>query len=496
MGSSASGRLRTARPVPRTERPPSSVTPPTWSDGVNRPAAVERAAPVFGGDFASFEPILGLLAAIQSAGRATSQAPYEAAYAEVFEQLDAFEALLAGQRWLLGGAAPTAADWWLFASLVRFDVAWHGFYKLTKYRIEHTAQLGPYTRDLYQHHPAVAGTVDVEAIRRRYAWEGEGTNPKRLLTRGGVPDWRVPHDRWRFDRAVADGGADEDARAARVRGEWVRPQSGHRDRVTADGSSGFKAEPGRYHLYVANNCPWCHRAVLARQLKGLHDVVSMDTLYYRRDPERGWQFRPDAEGCTPDTVHGNRFIVELYERLGSAERSVPVLYDRVTDTIVNNESSEIIEMFDQAFGAFTDASELYPEALRPAIDHLNTYTWTYINNGAYKAGFTSSQEAHDVWFENVFAALDWLDRHLQGRTFLVGERLTLADVRLFPTIYRFDPVYYARFRLNRRRIADYEHLSRWLETLTAIPGVAEASNLAHCVKGYFGRTGNGLVPPR
>ncbi len=435
-----------------------------------------------------------LLAAIRAAGRASDQAAYESAHHDVFGRLDALDARLGATRYL-GGDQPTAEDWWAFAVLVRFDLAYYNFYKLNRQRLEDFANLGPWLRDLYQRE-GIAETVDRRAIRAHYATEDEGTNPKGIVPRSLGPDWLVPHDRWRFDRRVdTDAAVQEDPSRPRRAGEWVRPVSGHRDFVSVDGSTGYRAEAGRYHLYVSNNCPWSHRTALARSLLGLTDVVSMDVLYWRRDPERGWQFRPDAPGCTPDTLFGSRYLREIYERVGSREKSVPVLFDRQTQTIVSNESAEILRMLNGAFQALGSREhDLYPEAHRAEIDHLNAYVYQYVNNGAYKAGFTSSQEVHDTWSTHVFRALDWLDRRLADRDWLVGDTLTEADVRLFPTIYRFDPVYFVRFRLDEKRIAEYPGLSRWLHRMVEVPGVREASNLQHCKNGYFGRTGNELVP--
>jgi len=447
------------------------------------------------GDTPAPPSVAALLAAIRRAGRASAQADYEAAYHEVFACLDALDERLGRARYL-GLSEPSDEDWWAFAVLVRFDLAYYNFYKLNRQRLEDFPNLGPWLRDLYQR-PGIADTVDRRAIRTHYATESEGTNPKGLVPVSPGPDWRVPHDRWRFD-GVGDpsrAGVQEDPSRPRRAGEWVRPASGHRDFVSVDGSTGYPAEAGRYHLYIANNCPWSHRTALARSLLGLTDVISLDVLYWRRDPDHGWQFRPDAPGCTEDTLFGSRYLREIYERVGSAERSVPVLYDRQRDTIVSNESAEILRMLNGAFQALGNGEhDLYPEAHRAEIDHLDAYVYQYVNNGAYKAGFTSSQEVHDTWSANVFRALDWLDRRLADRTWLVGDTLTEADVRLFPTIFRFDPVYFVRFRLDQRRVASYPHLSRWLAQMLEVPGVREASNLQHCKNGYFGRTGNGIVP--
>ncbi|MEO0605097.1 MAG: glutathione S-transferase C-terminal domain-containing protein [Myxococcota bacterium] len=439
-------------------------------------------------------PIGALLEAIRRAGQATEQADYEAAYHDVFARLDALDGRLSTTRYL-GGAAPTDEDWWAFAVLVRFDLAYYNFYKLNRQRLEDFANLGPWLRDLYQR-PDIAETVDRRGIRTHYAKEDDGTNRHGIVPRSLGPDWLAPHDRWRFDQLVDTvSGVEEDPSRPRRPGEWVRPNSGHRDFISADGSTGLKAEPGRYHLYIANNCPWSHRTALARSILGLTDAITLDVLYWRRDPDRGWQFRPEAPGCTPDTLFGSRFLREIYEREGSREKSVPVLFDRETQRIVSNESAEILRMLNGAFRAFGNGRhDLFPEAHRAEIDHVNAYVYQYVNNGAYKAGFTSSQEVHDTWSDHVFRALDWLERRLADRTWLVGDAMTEADVRLFPTIYRFDPVYFIRFRLDQKRVAEYPNLSRWLLRVLDVPGVREASNLQHCKNGYFGRTGNGLVP--
>ncbi len=265
--------------------------------------------------------------------------------------------------------------------------------------------------------------------------------------------------------------------------------------MSADPNSLFPAEPGRYRLYVANNCPWCHRVTLVRSLKQLQALISLDTLYYRRNAEHGWQFRPDLPGFDKDSQYGHRFITELYKKVGSKERSVPVLFDKKTETIVSNESADIVRMLNSAFSAHAPTTiDLYPEGLRDEIDQLNAWIYDAINNGAYKAGFTASQAAYERAYHKFFAAFEQLDQRLATRRFLTGVAITEADVRLFPTAFRFDHVYYIRFKLNKRMLRDYRHLYRWLRDMMHWPGIAEASNLEHARQGYFGRTGNNLVP--
>ncbi len=454
-------------------------------------------APAHEGDDAAMQWARAeILDAAHAAGHATDPGAYSASYHRVFAALDQLDARLATKRFYAGAATPTRVDWWLMCLLLRFDTVDYGLHKCNRNRLQEFDHLPGYVRDVFQW--ADIGRTYDPVVIKRYHYEGAPEiNPKRLFPKGNGLDPWLPHDRaQRFGSEDLVAVGTEEQTGARARdGEFVRPQSRHRHFITADGSSGYPAAAGRYHLYVALNCPWCHRVVLGRELKGLTDVVSMDVLFYRRDPERGWQFKPDEPGCTPDTVFGYQFLRQIYERVGSTEKSAPVLYDRQTDTIVSNESAEILRMFDGAFGAIAPSElTLVPPALADEIDQLNAWIYRDINNGAYKAGFSNSQAAYEVAYDRLFAALDALDERLADRRFLTGDTLTEADVRLLPTIFRFDPIYYTRFRLNHKMIADYRHLSRWLQTMLDTPGVARASNLRHAKNGYFGRTGNNIVP--
>jgi glutathionyl-hydroquinone reductase len=434
-----------------------------------------------------------LLAPIEALAEPADEHAYAQGFATVFDELDRYDKLLATRRFLAGGSAPTAADWALWCVLLRFDPIYYPLYKLNRTRVADMPELTGYLRDLWQLGQAT-DSVDFLAMKQAHFWVDALINHRRILPRGGEPDLAAPHDRAERFAADVSRAVEEQAGAPVLPGAFVRGRSAHRDWITADGSSAFLAEPGRYHIYIANNCPWCHRVALARSLRHLESVVTMDVLFYRRDPERGWQFAPDEPGCTDDRIFGHRFIKELYERLDSEETSVPLLYDRQSARIVNNESAEIIRMLDQAFGAFSSGPELYPPEHRETIDALNAWIYTDINNGAYKAGFARSQAAYDAAYARFFAAIDRLDRRLADHRFLCGDTITEADLRLFPTIYRFDHVYYTRFRLNERMVRDAVHLHRWLVDMVAIPEVSAASNLDHCRKGYFGRTGNGMVP--
>ncbi|MGP2493487.1 glutathione S-transferase family protein [Mesorhizobium sp. PUT5] len=276
-------------------------------------------------------------------------------------------------------------------------------------------------------------------------------------------------------------------------GRFVRGQSQWRDQVTADGrpaegrTRGFKAEPGRYHLYVSLACPWAHRTLIFRKLKKLEDIISVSVV----DPfmgENGWTFQKQ-DGATGDTLYGFEFLHQVYTRADpaySGRVTVPVLWDKQGQTIVNNESSEIIRMLNSAFDAWGDASlDFYPQALRAEIDALNDLIYPAVNNGVYRAGFATTQEAYEEAFGELFSTLDQLEERLSRRRYLTGERITEADWRLFTTLVRFDPVYVGHFKCNLRRIADYPNLSNYLRDLYQVPGVAETVNLSHIKQHYY-----------
>jgi len=268
-------------------------------------------------------------------------------------------------------------------------------------------------------------------------------------------------------------------------GNFVRQASAFRDRVTSDGSSGFPAESGRYHLYVCYACPWASRAIIWRALKGLEEAIPMTAVDPVRD-ERGWRFFDDE----PDPVNGFTFLSEAYERTspGFDDRvTVPVLWDTHEGRIVNNESSEIIRMLNSEFDRFARHPEvdLYPEELRDEIDRLNEVIYDGVNNGVYRCGFATTQEAYEANFVMLFEALDELDDLLGKRRFLTGPAITEADWRLFVTLIRFDPVYVGHFKCNQRRIADYGNLGPYLRELYQQPGIAGTVNLDHIKRHYY-----------
>ena len=270
-------------------------------------------------------------------------------------------------------------------------------------------------------------------------------------------------------------------------GKFVRERSTFLDRVTADGSSGFKAEAGRYHLYVSLACPWAHRTLIVRKLKRLDDIISISIV----DPlmgELGWSFSTNP-GCIPDTVNNKEFMYEIYQLSDpkcSTVVTVPVLWDKKSSRIVNNESSEIIRMLNSEFCAFTDSSlDLYPEKLRQEIDEINAVIYDNVNNGVYKCGFATTQEAYAQAFDALFETLDMLDEKLSARRYLAGNAITEADWRLFTTLVRFDPVYVGHFKCNQRRIADYPNLSNYLRELYQVPGIAQTVNMEHIKNHYY-----------
>jgi putative glutathione S-transferase len=285
-----------------------------------------------------------------------------------------------------------------------------------------------------------------------------------------------------------------------TRGRYVRPDSQFRHWVTADGSSGFPAEAGRYHLYIAIGCPWAHRTWIFRKLKRLEDVVSMSIVAPRRT-DQGWVF-DDSPPRYQDTLLGKHYLHEIYTLAQpdyTGRVTVPVLWDKKRQSIVNNESPEIIRMFNSAFAAFTDdTTDYYPAPLRAEIDALNDVIYHTVNNGVYKAGFATTQEAYEETVDALFATLDQLEERLAAQRYLLGDQLTEADWRLFPTLVRFDAAYYGAFKCNIRRLVDYPNLWAYARELYQMPGIAETVDLEIYKQGYYSlsplRNPLGIVP--
>ena len=276
-------------------------------------------------------------------------------------------------------------------------------------------------------------------------------------------------------------------------GHFEREKSSFRSWVTADGSAGpsgkdgFKAEPGRYHLYVSYACPWAHRALIFRALKGLEEMIDISVVNWYMG-ENGWSFKP-GPGVVLDPIHHAEFLREVYLQADSnytGRVTVPILWDKETQTIVNNESSEVIRMFNSAFDPVGAVSgDYYPEELRDRIDEINDRVYRTINNGVYKAGFATTQDAYEEAVKPLFESLDWIEEILSENRYLTGDQVTEADWRLFTTLVRFDPVYFGHFKCNLRRIVDYSNLWGYLRDLYQIPKVADTVHLDHIQHHYY-----------
>jgi len=277
------------------------------------------------------------------------------------------------------------------------------------------------------------------------------------------------------------------------KGHFKRSESQFRNWLTADGAAGptgkegFKAEAGRYHLYVSYACPWAHRTLIFRKLKKLEDLISVSVVDYLM-LENGWEFKK-RDGATGDDLYGLDYLYQLYLKADpnyTGRVTVPVLWDKQEQTIVSNESAEIIRMLNTAFDGLTGSTEdYYPEALRSEIDALNATIYDTVNNGVYKAGFATRQDAYEQAVGRLFETLDTLDKRLSTSRYLFGDQQTEADWRLFTTLLRFDPVYVGHFKCNIRRIEDYPNISGYLHDLYQHPGVAETCNLLHIKNHYY-----------
>ncbi|QDU65701.1 glutathione S-transferase family protein [Engelhardtia mirabilis] len=282
-------------------------------------------------------------------------------------------------------------------------------------------------------------------------------------------------------------------------GSWKRQNSAFRHTVEAGGE--FPPEAGRYHLWVSLACPWAHRTIIVRKLKGLEHALSLSVVDPIRD-ERGWRFTTGA-GHGPDPIRDFKFLSEAYRATDpdfDARVTVPTLWDRESGQIVNNESAELIVMLDGAFAELAEepGPQLYPEDLREAIDEVNDFVYDHINDGVYKCGFAASQGAYDRAYAHLFDGLDELERRLAGQRYLAGDRLTLADVRAFTTLVRFDAVYHGHFKCNRQRLADFEHLWAYARDLYQTPGFGDTVDFDHIKRHYYVTHGqlnpSGIVP--
>lgn len=287
---------------------------------------------------------------------------------------------------------------------------------------------------------------------------------------------------------LADGKWVSEREQEDEKGRFIRPSTTFHHKITADGSSGFKAEPDRYHLYISWACPWAQRTAILRQLKGLEDVISLSVVAPEID-QNGWEFS-DEPGSIPDTVNNTDYLWEVYLKAEpdyTGRVTVPVLWDKKTSTIVNNESREIIRMLDIEFDEFATKKDVnfYPENLRTSIDKTIDAIYQPINNGVYRAGFATTQSAYEEAVTELFDALDYWEGVLAEQRYLCGDRLTEADWCMFTTLLRFDAVYYVHFKCNLNRIVDYPNLWNYLKDLYQEKGVKETCNLDHIKRHYY-----------
>ena len=294
---------------------------------------------------------------------------------------------------------------------------------------------------------------------------------------------------------LVDGNWTQKDEFAEDDGKYKREDSAFRNWITADGGPGpdgqeaVKAEADRFHLYVSYACPWAHRALIFRHLKGLEDLIPVSVVHPHM-LDHGWELKDDFPGATGDPLYGKSYLHEIYTRAKpdySGKVTVPVLWDTQEEMIVNNESAEVIRIFNSAFNEITgNTSDFYPEALRGEIDEVNARVYEPVNNGVYKCGFAESQEAYDENITPLFDTLDWLEARLSdGRDFLVGNQLTEADIRLFTTLIRFDPVYFVHFKCNLKMIRQYDALNAYLQRIYEMPEVKPTVNFDHIKQHYY-----------
>jgi len=294
-----------------------------------------------------------------------------------------------------------------------------------------------------------------------------------------------------------------DVKAERTKGEFIRSDSQFRHWVTPDGTpgpsgeGGFKAEPGRYHLYISHACPWAHRTMIFRKLKGLDGIISISVVHPLM-PKESWLFA-EYPGATADNINHKKALYEIYQMVDPLYNgivSVPVLWDKKQQTLVNNESSEIIRMLNTSFNEWAKNDvDFYPKALREEIDSINAVIYENINNGVYRTGFATTQMAYESAYDKLFDTLDKLDQHLSTQRYLVANQITEADWRLFTTLVRFDAVYFGHFKCNKRLLKEYPHLWDYTRSLYQQPGIAETVNMQH-IKNHYYQSHTSINPTR
>lgn len=451
---------------------------------------------------------------------AKTQEEYETHTTHIYEQLDLLEEGFASCPRVCGNTT-TLVDIQLLVILVRYDPVYFDLFKCFKRRLASYPNLSTFAVSLAEELGAENFALDCNQVVHHYWTSFKGWNPNGVVPlayRAGFLDCGISKFRDGGESAVdasADAKGQDQAAVAdrKARGEFVRGVAAHRNWL---GDADFPLEPNRYVMFVANNCPWCHRVLMARAIyPGMEDLIGVALFFYRRvaaaNGKSFWRFVPgadvegenglcDFERSRPelleglDTVdptgNGVRIAPDVYQLAdpASTETSVPILFDTKTKRVVSNESADIVRMLAMLSGSF-DESRL------EEINTLNFRIYHEVNNGAYKAGFSSNQETHEKACATYFRALDWLNTKLANSRYLItNDAPTEVDLRLFPTIYRHDPVYHSRMKLNVAMVRDYVHLNRWLLDMKSFPAVMRSSRLEHSMAGYFGRSGNALVP--
>jgi len=450
-------------------------------------------------------------------GLAKTQVAYEEGLGRIFSELDRLETLLSDNRLYLLGDNLSLADLQLTSCLVRFDPVYFSLFKCYTRRISSYPFLSSYLRRSTQEIGSEAMALDLDQIVYHYYSNFTSANPNGVVPigyrkdflDGGKDNYVDQSDGVVSKEVSAVGGVDQNqtnAEERKAKGEFVRSVSTFRHWL---GGEDFPMEPDRYVLFVANNCPWCHRTLVARALyPEVEKMVQVSTMFYRRG-EEGWRFLPTEESefksfetDQPDlltgidksdpTKNGFKCARDIY-RLSeptSTQKSVPILFDTKTKRVVSNESADIVRMF----GSVSKGSSKDDASLE-IIDRINARVYQDVNNGAYRAGFSSDQASYEDATAKYFRALSWLDGILSKSKYLASDEIpTEADIRLFPTIFRHDPVYFSRMKLNLAMVRDYPNLNRWFLDMKNRKAVDKASRLDHCIAGYFGRTGNNLVP--
>lgn len=385
-------------------------------------------------------------------------------------------------------------------------------------------------KDLYQNYK-IKDTIDFKHTRSHYYTNFNSVNPNKVISKGVNNKELLLEEHNRDEKFLIEKNYKLEKKSIEVdqknkikdkkKGLFVRGVSKHRNFIGDDDE--FPAEFGRYTLILALNCPWCSRCYLARNILGLQDSIKVDIAFYRRN-EKGWRFLPNDMNefkdfeindenvmknlnkiiSKKDSTFGFDNIRDLYDSFNSKESSLPLLIDNKQKKIVSNESADIVKMLNKYSKQLQNKNSnknkknsinLYPKHLEGEIEILNTFIYNNINNGAYKAGFTSNQESYEKNFDNYFNALEHLNKILKYKRFLTGNDFTEADLRLLPTIVRHDSIYYSRMKLSKNMIIDYPYLNRWLNDChNNINGVKESTILSHSIFGYFGRTGSNIIP--